>query len=99
MMEPNQLAVEILSIRAGLVPIPLDELLHEVAAEVETEGLPIRWMQRNGNDVAIVTLDGGPDGPILERLSVEPGVVRASGKGRGRDTHPSVLQVSKAPTR
>ena len=35
-IEPNRLAVEVVSIRAGLVPIPLDELLREVASEVET---------------------------------------------------------------
>jgi hypothetical protein len=81
--EPNRLAIEVLSIRAGLVPMPLDELLHEVAREVETEGLPISWTQRNGNDVAIVRLDADPDGPVLERLEVLQGRIRASGKGRG----------------
>lgn len=98
--EPNEMAIEILSIRAGLVPIPLDELLREVASEIETEGFPIRWIQRNGNDVAIVTIESGPDGPRLERLSVVDGLVRASGKGgQVSDEVRDALQPSDAADR
>lgn len=81
--EPNKLAVEILAIRAGLVPIALGEVLQEIGQQVEMEGLPVVWTRRNGHDVALVTLDGGPDGPVLESIEVEEGVIRASGKGRG----------------
>ncbi len=100
-VESNRLAVEIVSIRAGLVPIPLDELLREVASEVETEGLPVQWIQRNGHDVAIVTIDSGPDGPVLEQLEVVEGIVRVSGSGAAKPTpgQSGLLQVSLFPTR
>lgn len=94
--EPNRLAIEVVSIRAGLVPVPLDELLKEIAKEVELEGLPVAWSRRNGHDVAIVTLDPGKDGPVLERIEVEDGVIRASGKGRGMSpAERELLQASR----
>ena len=81
MPQKNQLALEIESVKAGLVPIPLDSLLQEISRQFETEGWHVEWRQANGNDVLVVHLDGEkPDQPMLESIEVREGVIRISGR-------------------
>lgn len=79
---PNRLAIEIESVRAGVVPIPLQDVIDEVTATFETEGWHVEWQQANGNDVLIVHLDSGgkDDQPTLERIDVVEGAVRVFGR-------------------
>lgn len=102
--EPNQLAIEIESIRAGLFPIPLESVLDELEQQMESDDWRAEWTHVNGNDVLLVRFAGGqPDQPVLEEVQVTAGGVRISGsrsvdrtesEGRaGLDTR-SALNVS-----
>ena len=94
----NELALEIQSVRVGLVPYPLEEALEDVVHRLEANGWLIDWHQANGNEVLIVHLDHGqkPDGPVLENLEVVEGAVRLSGRsGAGNQTR----MVWSPPTR
>jgi len=55
--EPNTLAVRIDQARAGLIPLPLRDILEQVTAAAETADVSLRWAQQDGAPVAIVTLD------------------------------------------
>jgi hypothetical protein len=78
--EPNTLAIEIASIRAGLVPIPLDSVLEELSNQIQTDGWRAEWSQLDGNDVLLVHFDSGAeDQPVLESVQVVGEMVRISG--------------------
>lgn len=77
----NQLTLEVLSVRAGLVPIPLDNVLGEVTRQLEYAGWQTEWRQNDGNDVLIVHLDRpGRNQPVLESVDVAEGVLRIRGE-------------------
>lgn len=84
----NQLALEIQSVKVGLVPYPLDEVLGQVVRAVEDEGWRVEWQQASGNDVLIVHLDRGrPDDPVLENLEVVAGAIRLQGRSATKTAH------------
>lgn len=88
--QPNVLAVEIESVRAGLLPIPLDHVLREVAAEFEREGFRTQRRSHAGNDVLVLHLDRGrPDRSVLESITVRDSVVGLEGttKPKGGASH------------
>jgi hypothetical protein len=90
--QPNRLAFEIESIRAGLVPIPLEHILHELSDHFETDGWRVEWNQTNGNDVMILHLDRtdfdradrlnwtSKDRPVLEGVQVVDKAIRVTGR-------------------
>jgi hypothetical protein len=53
---PNQLALEIESISAGLLPVPVDSLLEEVVNKARKQDWDIRWKQVAGHDVLMIDL-------------------------------------------
>jgi hypothetical protein len=82
--QPNQLALEVQSVKVGLIPYPLDEVLEDVTIQLAEEGLRSEWQQMDGNDVLLVHLDrGDPEkSPVLEAIQVAEGEIRISGRGR-----------------
>ncbi len=82
--EPNQLAIQIDSIRAGMLPVPLEEILEELRQRVETGGWRTEWRMNDGADVVIVHLSGGkPDEPVLDAINVTAHKLRLSGHRKG----------------
>lgn len=78
--EPNQLAIEIESIRAGLLPIPLDNVLQELSKQIATDGWQAEWTQINGNDVLLVRFNSEEeDQPLLEAVQVTDNLLRIIG--------------------
>ena len=84
--EENQLALEIESIKAGLVPIHLDDVIKELSAKLKADSWKLEWSQSNGNDVLIVHFESEKeDEPVLTGVQVDKGVVRVRGERRGAD--------------
>ena len=50
--EPNQVAVRILSVKAGVLPVPLARFLDEIANRAASSGLPLEWTEIEGDPVA-----------------------------------------------
>jgi hypothetical protein len=80
---PNRLAVEVESIRAGLLPVPIESLREEVLALCGNRGLPARWELHDGHDVLVLDLDPtGAADAVLESVDVRRGVVTIAGRSR-----------------
>ena len=81
--EPNQLALQVESIRAGLVPIPVDQIVAGVAEHARSSGWRVEWQQRDGYDVALVRL-ATEDEPSAELDGVElrDGSLHVHGRAR-----------------
>lgn len=54
--ESNEVAVRILAVRAGSLPVPLARFLDEIASRAASSGLPLAWTEVDGDPVAIIKL-------------------------------------------
>ena len=89
---PNQLALEIQSLRIGLVPVPLDEVLGEFVKNMNSAGWRMQWRNSGKKDVLVVDLDEGdlaekPDRPVLEVVEL-----------RAETTHPAGVTINGSVT-
>lgn len=79
--KPNSLAFEIQSIRAGLVPIPLESIVRDLSKQFETEGYRVEWTEVNGNDAVVLHFTGTSDEePVLESVHVAKGSITVAGR-------------------
>lgn len=78
----NHLAVEIAAIHAGIVPIPLEEMLQDLTRQFVRAGWDVTWNHANGNDVVIIDLNKkkDPKSPVLEAVTVAEGEVHVRGR-------------------
>jgi uncharacterized protein YpmS len=53
--EPNVLALRIVSARAGLLPLPLNNVLDGISNAARNAEFRLQWRQADGNPVAIIT--------------------------------------------
>jgi hypothetical protein len=54
--ERNVLAVRVRRARAGALPLPLKRILDEATSAAQQRGIPIRWVEQQGDPVALVTV-------------------------------------------
>jgi len=54
--EPNELAVRIDAVRAGLVPLPFARFRDEIAERAAKAGYPLHWTEVDGTPVALLRL-------------------------------------------
>lgn len=89
--DENRLAIEIEAIRAGIVPMPLEEMLHELSQQLVDKGWEVTWSHANGNDVAVINLNKqrNPKSPVLESLTIAEGEVRIRGHRKGFQPQPA----------
>jgi hypothetical protein len=72
--EPNELAIRVRQARAGLLPVPLSDWLDQVSAAAAESGIPLRWIEEEGDPVAIVSIpleDTENPGHILRLRQIE----------------------------
>jgi hypothetical protein len=56
--DDGAVAIRLVSVRAGALPLPVMQVADELAAAARELSLPVRWTQENGQPVAIVELHG-----------------------------------------
>ncbi|MBI1249149.1 hypothetical protein GC197_15060 [bacterium] len=82
--QPNVVGIQLHSVTAGSLPIPISQLLTEIDTYAEKANIPIRWQQRDGDPVALVTIpSSGPeiDGEIrVDALELKDGEILLSGE-------------------
>jgi hypothetical protein len=73
--DEGSVAIRLLSVRAGALPLPVMRLADELATACQRLSLPVRWTQQNGEPVALVEMhsDGDADDPQLFIDTIELG--------------------------
>jgi hypothetical protein len=69
--EPNVVAVRIRKARAGLLPISLKQILDHATRYANKSEIPLRWVQENGDPVALVTVPSERKEFIHRRIHIE----------------------------
>ncbi len=69
--EPNVVAVRIRQARAGLMPIPLDQILEHATKYAKKSEAPLRWMQVDGDPVALITVPAEHEDFAHRRIKIE----------------------------
>ena len=80
--EPNVVALRIRQARAGVLPLPLDDVLEAISRAAAAADVNLRWRQTDGDPVALVTFKSPPGGPRLaiEKLDLREGLLYVAGK-------------------
>jgi hypothetical protein len=80
--EPNYVAVELETVRAGALPIPARALVQTVSAVVQSAGLEVDWRQHAGKPVALVRLTrSGKEAAIrVDRIELRDGMLYLAGR-------------------
>lgn len=85
---PNELAFEIQSLSAGLIPIPVDDAVGDFVKEMSAAGWRLEWRPSKGGDALVLSLDQtstndvDSDQPVVESLELLPGRLKVFGGRR-----------------
>jgi hypothetical protein len=98
--DPNTLAVRVRGARAGLLPLPLRDLLDQLTHAAQGADLVLRWAQADGDPVALIALPAAEDEEtprlILEQLEIRAGEIHLAGRTESR--HSDLPSAPKADT-
>ena len=82
--QPNVVGIQLHNVTAGSLPIPIGTLIDEINTYAEKANLPLRWQQRDGDPVALITVPSeGPEieGVIrIDALELKDGEILLSGE-------------------
>jgi uncharacterized protein YpmS len=89
----GEVAVEFKKARAGRLPMPLGEVLEQIATAARRASIPIQWRQKDGNPVALICLPALADEKNrtihVEQLTLSQDEIYIAGTtGRGSPTPP-----------
>lgn len=80
MLAPNEVAIELKSIQAGLVPVPLKSVIDQINEQAKANGIEIEWRREGDHELAIVrVIHEGPESPQLEQIEFRDGAIRVTG--------------------
>lgn len=82
--EPNVVALRLLSARAGLISMPMQDLMDGITAGARRAGLRLRWTQQEGDPLALITLparfvEGGNE-HVVELIEQGEGYLTVGGR-------------------
>lgn len=92
---PNELALTIEKIRAGVLPVPAEQILDRITAFARSRGIEVAWSHVQGRPVATIryTPDSNRRDVILELVEISQGKIRLWGKSNrdgGKVASPSL---------
>ena len=86
--QTNEVAITVQRVRAGLLPLPLKDLLDEVANAARRGELDLRWAQSDGSPVALLRVPSElpaleVEGFRLQEIELAEGEIRLIGQTSG----------------
>jgi hypothetical protein len=98
--QPNEIAVRVQRVRAGMLPVPLTKILDQITAAAQQSGISLRWTQQDGDPVALVALPvERPEirpGVVLERLEIGGGELVVSGVADDRSVQTAEQAIDQS---
>ncbi len=96
--EPNVLALTIEKIRAGVMPVPADQVLERIAQHARSRGLDVEWDKESELPVALIryTPHLSRRDIVLEHFQIFEGHVRLTGRSENRAANAHLTLPSAA---
>ena len=90
--ESNFVAIELESVRAGVIPMPAGYVIQTVTSAAKSAGLDLEWKQHDGNPVALLRLSRSDHtaAVCVDKVEIKDGVLRVVGRSRGQGTLPGL---------
>jgi hypothetical protein len=85
--EPNFVAVELQTARAGALPIPIRVVVDTVSAVAESAGLHVDWREHEGHPVALLRLGHSEEKAAIQidRVELREGLLYLAGRSSIRE--------------
>ncbi len=86
--KPNVLAIRVINVRAGLLPVPLNRVLDGISQAAKDSQLHLEWQREGADPVALLTLPEDEDREAIirvESLHVENGAIYIGGTTKKRN--------------
>jgi hypothetical protein len=95
--EPNVVAVRVKRARAGALPIPLNQFLDDITAAAQKSDLDVRWLQTEGDPVALIRMPTEnmnlPDRTLLlEKFELRSGEAFLAGRTEWKNASQGVAE-------
>ena len=83
--EPNVVAIELLGVHAGALPISIQSMLEELADSAQQANIEVTWYRHEGHPVALLHFQADREHPryLLQRLELQDGRLVLAGKSSG----------------
>ncbi|MFM7096537.1 MAG: hypothetical protein ACKO16_03880 [Gemmataceae bacterium] len=80
--EPNVIAVQLYSIKAGALPVSLLSMFDRISDTARQNGIEVSWYRHQGKPVAVVRFQADQPRPtmLLQALEIEKGFITLRGK-------------------
>jgi hypothetical protein len=97
--EPNFVAIELETVRAGALPIPSRLLVQTISSVVQSAGLGVEWRQHAGKPVALVRLTRPEKQAAvrLDRVEVREGMLYLAGRSAHGASHRAATGSTGGP--
>jgi hypothetical protein len=94
--ESNFVAIELKSVRAGVIPMPAGYVVQTISSAAKSAGLDLEWKQHDGNPVALLRLSRSDQNTAVrvDQVEIKDGTLRVAGRSGGQGTLPG-LSVSE----
>ena len=96
--EPNFVAIELESVRAGVIPMPAGYVIQTISLAAKSAGLDLEWKQHDGNPVALLRLGRSDESTAVrvDQVEIKDGTLRVAGRSRGQGTFPGLGSLEGA---
>lgn len=92
---PNEIDFEIDWVNAGMVPVPLKQLVSDAVSKYRSERWNLTWgTSAEGNDMVTLKITPADASTKLESLRVNDGVVELGGRGGGKSAGRQPIQLT-----
>jgi hypothetical protein len=96
--EDNTIELTLEKIRAGILPVPADNILDRIAEFARYQGVEVEWMRRDGYPVVYIRYSPSPDREDvrLDEVQIRSGQIRLAGHS---DRSRGSVQTLRLPSR
>jgi uncharacterized protein YpmS len=94
--EEGNIALRLLSVQAGALPLPVMQVADDVSHACQELGLPVRWTQVEGQPVAIIDIDRAGIAKkarvVMEAVELRDGAIYVAGRTVPEEREPTMAR-------
>jgi hypothetical protein len=83
--QPNVIVLQLTGLHAGSLPISSQSLLEGISTSLSSKGIQVNWYRHQGYPTAVLKIQSDQSQPsaVLQRITLEPGIIKIVGQSAG----------------